>query len=142
MALSSSPKFHFSNAVSSFSLKFLDPTLEFEYINGISQEKKTPFWFKWLMLILVILIVIRRLTLLSYAYFNVVTDIAQATVELTGLCVYVGAYLLEVLIIYFPKLILVKGFGFLISGFFVANYNSDAYFTLIPGWIITYTLYF
>ena len=127
----------FKPLLSQLSLRFKDPELEGKYICYNTHGKRTPLWFIILIWTLVLVLVGRKIMILTYAYFHIVVQVLRPDVEILCFSLIVGSIVLELAIFFTNRLAFARGFIFLVSSFIQIIYSSTIYFPNPPAMIIT-----
>eukprot|EP01022_Parablepharisma_sp_SALTPOND_P014616 TRINITY_DN2001_c2_g1_i1.p1 TRINITY_DN2001_c2_g1~~TRINITY_DN2001_c2_g1_i1.p1 ORF type:complete len:789 (-),score=34.14 TRINITY_DN2001_c2_g1_i1:369-2633(-) len=130
----------FRSSISGFFLHFHETSLESTYKHYALKIRKVPSCLKWLMSALIIMIGIRKLALVAFSYTDATAEVQRPDIELISFCIYLGSWIVEGVIMWFPRFIPLKGFTFLVAAFLIENFIFYVNFFQTLGSAITYFL--
>ncbi len=123
----------FCKEISPFFLSFKNPESEATYVHYRLHERKMPGWFKWIMWIYIVLLVMRRIELLLFVYIHVPSVATTPTLEIFTVSVIAVALIIEGAFAWFERLTPLKGFLLLVVSFFDIADSSHEYYPNQPA---------
>ncbi len=142
----------FNESIKKFTLFYKDPDMEKEYREKRIDPLTVMRFFKILFIILAVILALRRIEALTFAYMGIESDAAPRDVEKVNVIALAVVCLAEATIALTRKIWILKGFFFMIYIFFSISYGSfsafgkilpeyHVFFAWLRPWLLTIHTY-